>query len=111
MTDRVIHTGPSVSVFTNGGVRVQWQLIASLDHTCGVCLSYHTAVSPQPWPIPIHHGCRCDQVPILSGEDAHSSLVIGHWSLVGSVVLQRLPAASQAFGLGRSSQAWSVRDS
>jgi hypothetical protein len=40
MADRVIQTGPAGSVFTNGGVRVHWQLIASLDHTCGVCLSY-----------------------------------------------------------------------
>ena len=48
MADRVIHTGPAGTVFTNGTARVQWQFLASLWNTCGTCLGYHTRISPQP---------------------------------------------------------------
>jgi hypothetical protein len=70
MADRVIYTGEPGTVFTNGTAWVQWQFLASLWHTCGTCLGYHTRVSPQPWPIPIHPGCRCRSVPIVPGGDA-----------------------------------------
>jgi hypothetical protein len=75
MADRVIYTRPAGTVFTNGTARLQWQFLASLWHTCGTCLGYHTRISPQPWPIPIHPGCRCHSAPILPGEDAPEPFV------------------------------------
>jgi hypothetical protein len=52
--------------WTNDTQKVRYQFIASLHNTCGVCLQYHLKIGPW-WPIPIHYGCRCHQVPVLPG--------------------------------------------
>jgi hypothetical protein len=70
MADQVLYTGPPGTVFTNRTARVQWQFIADLEHVCGECLSYHTWIRPEPWPIPVHRACRCQSVPIAPGADA-----------------------------------------
>lgn len=66
---RVVFNGEPGDVWTNETGRAQYQFVARLSNTCGVCFQYHLAISSS-WPIPLHRGCRCTQVLIVPGEDA-----------------------------------------
>jgi hypothetical protein len=67
--DRPIISGEPGETWTNDTAKVRYQFVASLHNTCGVCLQYHLKIGGW-WPIPIHFGCRCHQVPILPGQTA-----------------------------------------
>jgi len=66
---RQIFDGAPGTVWTNTTDRVMYQIEAMLDNTCGVCLQYHLKIGPF-WPIPIHHGCNCEQHKIRPGAEA-----------------------------------------
>ena len=66
---REIIQGEPGSTWTNDTGRVRYQFIAALINTCGSCLQYHLQIGGW-WPIPLHHNCRCRQVPIAPGAAA-----------------------------------------
>jgi hypothetical protein len=66
---KVIFNGEEGDAFTNETGKVLYQFHASLSNTCGVCLSYHLAISSY-WPIPIHRNCACHQTFIAPGATA-----------------------------------------
>lgn len=63
---RVVFNGEPGEVWTNDTGRAQYQFVARLSNTCGVCFQYHLAISAS-WPIPLHRGCRCTQILIIPG--------------------------------------------
>jgi hypothetical protein len=69
MAERIIISGPPGTRWVNNLGRVQYQFIAALKETCGVCLQYHTKISAG-WPIPIHDKCACIQRLIKPGQEA-----------------------------------------
>jgi hypothetical protein len=62
-TERVIISGEPGTVWTNDTPFVQYQFVASLINTCGMCLQYHLQIT-RLWGIPLHRGCNCHQVLI-----------------------------------------------
>ena len=66
---RDIISGDPGTVWDNDTGKVQYQFIAALNNTCGVCLQYHLKISAA-WPIPIHYNCRCIQRLIKPGQTA-----------------------------------------
>ena len=65
----ILLNGDPGTTWTNTTGRIKFQFVAMLANTCGVCLSYHMAVGG-PWPIPLHRGCRCYQVPLAPGAES-----------------------------------------
>jgi hypothetical protein len=74
VADRVIFDGEPGTRYTNDTGKIQYQFIAALINTCGVCLQYHMKVS-RAWPIPIHRNCRCIQRQIKPGGQAPRDFV------------------------------------
>jgi hypothetical protein len=66
---RQIFDGDPGTVWTNDQTRVKYQFVCALINTCGFCLQYHLKIGAN-WGIPLHHGCRCRQVPIAPGAEA-----------------------------------------
>jgi len=66
---KVIFNGEEGEAWTNDTETVRYQFVASLTNTCGVCLSYHMAISSY-WPIPIHKNCSCTQRLVKPGATA-----------------------------------------
>jgi hypothetical protein len=69
VTARIIFDGPAGTRYTNTTEQVQYQFIATLANTCGLCLQYHLKIS-RAWPIPLHFGCNCGQAKIKPGQHA-----------------------------------------
>lgn len=69
MFGRNIIRGEAGTRWTNETEFMAYQFAASMQNTCGTCLQYHLAISSF-WPIPIHFGCRCVQLPIPPGAQA-----------------------------------------
>lgn len=65
-----IYAGQPGETWTNDTDKVQWQFVADLVHTCGLCLQFHRHVGPY-WPIPLHRSCRCQNVMVAVGAEAH----------------------------------------
>ena len=62
--------GPPDTRWRNMTGDTWYQLVASLRHTCSVCVRRHGRISPRPWPIPFHLHCECTQQPVLPGGQA-----------------------------------------
>jgi hypothetical protein len=92
---RDILDGTPGETWTNDTLRVRYQFVASLVNTCGVCLQYHLKIGP-PWPIPIHHGCRCRQVAIAPLKRAPEPFVDYR------KLLEAMPRSQQAAAVGAS---------
>jgi hypothetical protein len=92
---RVIISGDPGTRWTNETEKVQYQFIAALQNTCGVCLQYHLKIS-QSWPIPIHYGCRCIQKLIKPGQTAP------HGFCDYRELLDAMPQAEKAAAIGAS---------
>ena len=74
MSDRVIISGDPGTRWENNTEKVQYQFIAALINTCGLCLQYHLKISSM-WPIPLHFGCRCIQRLVKPGQTAPHDFV------------------------------------
>jgi hypothetical protein len=74
LSERVIISGDPGTRWENDTEKVQYQFIAALINTCGVCLQYHLKISGA-WPIPLHYGCRCIQRLIKPGQTAPHDFV------------------------------------
>jgi hypothetical protein len=55
--ERVIYSGEPGTFWRNDTGMAQYQFIAALDHTCGVCLQYHTKIAAG-WGMPFQCGCK-----------------------------------------------------
>src|SRR5271166_480870 len=95
MSDRVIISGTPGESWTNDTDKVQYQFIAALINTCGVCLQYHLKISAA-WPIPIHYGCRCIQRLIKPGQTAQ------HPFCDYRELLDKMPPEEQRAAIGAS---------
>lgn len=63
---RILFNGEAGERWKNDTGRVQYQLLASWDNTCGVCAQYDRAIGPA-WPLPYHRNCRCRMVAVVPG--------------------------------------------
>lgn len=66
---RVIFNGEPNDVWVNETGKIQYQFIVQWRNSCGLCAQYDHAIGPS-WPIPLHYGCRCQQVLIRVGAEA-----------------------------------------
>lgn len=66
---KVLFNGDPGTTWTNNGQKVRYQFFCDWVHTCGVCAQYDHAIGSI-WPIPLHHRCRCHQIPILIGAES-----------------------------------------
>jgi hypothetical protein len=92
---RIIWHGEPGERWRNDTGFVAWQFVARLVNTCGLCLSYHLAISPTPWAIPYHPNCACMQTEVYPGELADPFVDFGE--LLGS-----LPRHEQTEAVGQS---------
>jgi len=67
--------GRSGTTYVNDTYRSAYQLICDLVRTCRFCIRYHTKISPDPWPVPLHRHCRCESRRIPPGEKAGNRFV------------------------------------
>jgi hypothetical protein len=95
VSERIIISGEPGTTWTNDTERVQYQFIAALNNTCGVCLQYHMKIGPM-WPIPIHYGCRCIQRLIKPGQTA------GHPFVDYRELLEQMPQSEKRAAIGAS---------
>ena len=95
MAERTIISGEPATRWTNDTGKVQYQFIAALINTCGVCLQYHLKIGAW-WPIPIHYGCRCEQRAIKPDAQAPHEFVDYR------ALLDKMPPAEQAAAIGAS---------
>jgi hypothetical protein len=93
--ERIIYDGEPGTRWTNDTGKVQYQFIAALINTCGVCLQYHRKIGAW-WPIPIHYGCRCEQELIEPEAQAPHDFVDYR------ELLDKMPKSEQAAAIGAS---------
>jgi hypothetical protein len=55
--------GPAGDAWANNTGHVWWQLVCSLERTCGYCLPLHLAIADF-WYVPFHGRCRCHAYPV-----------------------------------------------
>jgi hypothetical protein len=91
--DGEIVNGPPGVVWVNRTGRVRYQFVSDLVRTCGVCLQYHLAIGVW-WGIPVHRGCRCQQLQIAPGAAA------SHAFLDFRELLAKMSPARQAAAVG-----------
>jgi hypothetical protein len=96
VADTVIFNGTAGTFHENTSEYVQYQFIASLFNTCGVCLSYHMAIKRGPWFIPIHFGCNCKQALLKPGATAPNAFVDFR------EILDQMPHSQQVAAIGAS---------
>jgi len=95
VSERVIIDGEPGTTWTNDTEKIQYQFVAALINTCGVCLQYHLKIGAW-WPIPIHYGCRCEQRAIKPEAQAPHPFVDYR------ELLAKMPPAEQAAAIGAS---------
>ena len=71
---RLLSSMASRAPWVNNTGVIQYQFVASLVDTCGVCLQYHLAIGRR-WGIPYHFGCNCHQVVIRRGEKSPHAFI------------------------------------
>ncbi len=96
MAGTIIFNGEAGTTHTNSTEWIQYQFIASLFNTCGVCLSMHMAIKRGAWAIPYHYNCNCRQVPIKPGADAPNPFVDYR------EILDNMPHDQQVAAIGAS---------
>src|SRR5579885_3470214 len=92
---RTIIAGEPGTTWKNDTDRPWYQFRASLINTCGVCLQYHLQLA-RFWPIPLHPGCRCRQVPVKPGTVAPEPFADFR------KILDGMAPSQQAAAIGRS---------
>lgn len=90
---RVIISGEPGTTWVNETGSMRYQFVATLINTCGFCLQYHLKISSA-WPIPMHHGCRCVQLPIPPGGDAPHEFVDFR------MLLEKMPTSEKTTAIG-----------
>lgn len=63
----IVFNGKAGEAWVNDTGRTCYQFFCRWQNTCGVCAQNDHAISPRPWPILLHRGCNCWQVPIRPG--------------------------------------------
>lgn len=84
----------------NGGQKILWQFRCQFNRSCARCIQLANLIGPY-WPLPIHHKCVCQNVPVAPGQFADPFL-----DFVEEV--RKLEPAQQAVVMGRSN--WALVD-